>query len=77
MMIYVVSKMTDRKDEQSSETISAHVDQFTADTAAQAISHQGHDGIYGVVESVELDLTGSTSDEALAIAQAAGFELVV
>jgi len=30
-----------------------------------------------VDESVELDLTGSTSDEATDVAQAAGFELVL
>jgi hypothetical protein len=72
MMIYVVSKMIDREDDQSSTTISAHVDRFTADTAAQVISHQGHDGIYGVVESVELDLTGADQAAIDALREAAG-----
>jgi hypothetical protein len=64
--IYIVSKMVDREDEQSSTTVSAHVDSFQAKTAAQVIDHQGIDGVYGIVEPVELDLTAirqATIDE--------------
>jgi hypothetical protein len=60
--IYIVSKMVDREDEQSSATVSAHVDSFQAKTAAQVIDHQGFDGVYGVVETVELDLSGLAQD---------------
>lgn len=58
MIVYVVSKVVDQIDNSSTTTVSAHVDKFQADTAAQAIDHRGLSGVYGIVESVELDLTG-------------------
>lgn len=58
MKIYIVSKITESLTDPATDTVSAHVDKMQADTAAQSIDHQGRDGIYGVVETVELDLTG-------------------
>jgi hypothetical protein len=69
MQIYIVHKLVDREDVQETHLVSAHVDKLKADTAAQTIDHQGHDGVYGVVETVELDLTGAPTAVKVAIAQ--------
>jgi hypothetical protein len=67
MIVYVVSKVVDQIDNSSTTTVSAHVDKFQADTAAQAIDHRGLSGVYGIVESVELDLTGLQSGQIFAL----------
>lgn len=66
MQIYVVAKMVDSETEPSSETVGAYVDKSRADTAAKAIAGElkvdSLDKLksitYGVVETVELDLSG-------------------
>lgn len=60
MKIYVVARMVDREDDMSSATVSAHVDEGRARAAQRKIDAVREDGIYGVVETVELDLTGLT-----------------
>jgi hypothetical protein len=62
--IYIVSKITDSLTDPATETVSAHVDKDRADAAAQAIAGRIvvdstlQSVTYGVVETVELDLTG-------------------
>jgi hypothetical protein len=61
--IYIVSKVTDELDGPATETVSAHVDKDRADAAAKAIAGRLviqdtlQSVTYGVVETVELDLT--------------------
>jgi hypothetical protein len=63
--IYIVSKITDSLTDPATETMSAHVDKSRADAAAKAIAGRVvvtspadlQSMTYGVVESVELDLT--------------------
>lgn len=63
MRIYIVSKVVDSADLQESITVGAYVDKDRADAKAQEIAGRKMLGdlqslTYGVVESVELDLTG-------------------
>lgn len=66
MKIYIVTKMVDELDNPSSTTMSAHVDKDRADAAAKAIAGTKvvinaadlQSMTYGVVETVDLDLTG-------------------
>lgn len=66
MKIYVVSKMVDELDNPSSTAVSAHVDKSRADDAAKAIAGtkvvSSIDDLqsmtYGIVEEIELDLSG-------------------
>lgn len=60
MMIYIVSKLVDREDDQSSTTMSVHVDRARAETRRKAIDDVGEFLTYGVIEDVELDLKGLT-----------------
>lgn len=59
MKIFLVHKMVDREDEQSSTTMSAHIDESCAETRRKAIDDVGEHLTYGVVEPVELDLSAS------------------
>jgi hypothetical protein len=65
MKIYIVSKVTDSLTEPATETVSAHVDKDRADAAAKAIAGRVvvqdtlQSVTYGVVETVELDLSGT------------------
>lgn len=68
MKIYIVSKVVDKLDNPSITTVSAHVDKGRADAAAKAIAGWRivdstlQSIVYGVVETVELDLTGLAQD---------------
>lgn len=64
MQIYVVAKMTDTEQLQESETVGAFVDKERADAAAKKIDAARVAGEYGIVETVELDLTGLQSHSA-------------
>lgn len=71
MKIYIVSKIVDSMTDPESTTVSAHADKDRADAAAKAIAgrvvvNNTLQGItYGVVESVELDLTGTLDQDAV------------
>lgn len=78
MKIHIVSKVADSLTEPESTTVGAYVDKSRADAAAKAIAGRMlvNDTLqsvtYGVVETVELDLTGLVSlDDALAEFEAA------
>lgn len=59
MKIYIVSGLVDTPDEQSTATLSAHIDEAAAREAAATYDrqHATDIGRYAVVETVELDLT--------------------
>ena len=59
MKIYIVSGLVDTPDEQSTATLSAHIDENAATQARSRYDreHAGQLGRYAVVETVELDLT--------------------
>jgi hypothetical protein len=60
MKIYIVSGLVDTPAEQSTATLSAHVDEGIARSAADAYDrqHATDIGRYAVVETVERDLSG-------------------
>lgn len=64
MKLYIVSKIVDSMTEPETTMVSAHIDKDQADAAAKTIAGRvvvgsALQGItYGVVEDVELDLTG-------------------
>lgn len=62
MKIYIVAKMVE-SETPSSTTIGAYADRLKAVTAAEAIDHQGITDVYGIVETVELDLAGLMQDQ--------------
>jgi hypothetical protein len=66
MKIHIVSGLVDTPAEQSTATLSAHVNEGIARSAADI-------GRYAVVETVELDLTGLMSGDAIDCAEAAGY----
>jgi len=57
MQVLIVSRIIDDLDMPESITVSAHVDPERAATAVKKISSDSKPG-YGVVEVIELDLTG-------------------
>lgn len=61
MKIYIVSGLVDTPDEQSTATLSAHVDEAVAREAAATYDreHATDIGRYAVVEAVELDLSAN------------------
>jgi hypothetical protein len=67
MIVYVVSKVVDQIDDPSTTTVSVHVDERCAYDAAKAIDHRGLSGVYAVVETVKLDLTGLQSGQIFAL----------
>lgn len=58
MKIHIVSKVVDREDEQSTTTVSVHIDADRAETRRKAIDDVREYMTYGVIETAELDLTG-------------------
>lgn len=67
MRIYVVYKVADRCGSIAPVPISAHVDRDRAVAACPPDNRHRRNGTYGLVRSVELDLTGLQSGQIYAL----------